>query len=55
MDRLSHSFNYGKLSILDQDKSKNVRQFLKAWNSDKSSINRHIDINYSYTTFKRDN
>lgn len=48
MDRLNHSFSWENVSVLDQAKSKNTREFLEAWHSDKSAI--HI-----YVPFKRDN
>lgn len=41
-------------SCLDLVKSKNSREFLESWRSDKAAINRHIEINHGNIPFKRD-
>lgn len=55
MDRLSYSFNWETVRILNQSISKRAREFQQACHSDVSAINRHVDINYIYISFKWDN
>lgn len=50
-----NSFNWETTGILNQAKSKNVREFLEVCHLEKPVINRHIEINHMYTPFKEDN
>ena len=55
MDKFNHTFNWNTVKILNQAKSKNARVFLEAWHSDKTAINRRIELNNIYILFRKDN
>lgn len=52
MDKCNHNFDWE--SFLDQAKSKNSREFLKAWHSGKSAIKEaHRDKQHLHTIPRR--
>ena len=53
VDNCGHTFNWENVQILDRGNSKNTREFLEAWHSGQSAINKHIEINPIYQPIKK--
>ncbi|KAH9580621.1 hypothetical protein MS3_00000708 [Schistosoma haematobium] len=55
VDNCGHSFDWKNVEILDRGNSKNTREFLEAWHSGQSAINKHIEINTIYQPIRNKN
>ncbi|KAH9591950.1 hypothetical protein MS3_00004042 [Schistosoma haematobium] len=53
VDNYGHSFDWENVEILDRGNSKNTREFLEAWHSGQSAINKHIEINPIYQPIRK--
>ncbi|CAH8523810.1 unnamed protein product [Heterobilharzia americana] len=53
VDNYGHEFNFDNVEILDRGNTKNVREFLEAWHSGQSVINRCIDIDPIYQPIRK--
>ncbi|CAH8840608.1 unnamed protein product [Trichobilharzia szidati] len=52
-DNHGHQFDWDNVQILDKGNCKNAREFLEAWYSNESAINRHIEIDKIYQSIRR--
>ena len=52
MDNYGHQFDWDNVEILNRGNTKNAREFLEAWYSDKFAINKHITIDQIYQLIK---
>ncbi|CAH8665099.1 unnamed protein product [Heterobilharzia americana] len=53
VDNYGHEFNFDNVEILDRGNTKNIREFLEAWHSGQSAINRCIHIDPIYQPIRK--